>query len=67
MGQLKNEVNFLNGKCSTLKRDLEYQERYVEKYKEENAKLMEEVELLRLQQDQSERESHLLRKQVNGL
>ena len=22
--QFKNEINFLNGKCSTLKRDLEY-------------------------------------------
>jgi len=28
-GQYRNEINFLNGKCSTLKRDLEYSERYL--------------------------------------
>ena len=39
----------------------------MEKYKEENGKLAEDCELLRLQQDHSDRESQLLKKQVNGL
>ena len=45
--QYRDEINFWNGKCTTLKRDLEYQERYVHKYKEENDKLVQENELMK--------------------
>ena len=50
-GQYRNEINFWNGKCTTLKRDLEYQERYFEKFKEENEKVGMENQTLRMQQD----------------
>ena len=43
----KNEINFLHGKCTTLKRDLEYQERYSLKYKEDSIKLVDENVLLK--------------------
>ncbi|CDW76514.1 centrosomal protein of 135 kda [Stylonychia lemnae] len=65
--QYRNEINFLNGKCSTLKRDLEYQERYIEKYKDENTKLGAENEYLKQKIDAIDRDQALLRKQVNGL
>jgi len=45
--QFRNEINYLNGKCSTIKRDIEYQERYIEKYKEENTKLGAENDYLK--------------------
>ena len=49
--QYKNEINFLNGKCSTLKRDLEYQENFIQKYKDENTKLGQENEYLKVKLD----------------
>jgi hypothetical protein len=45
--QYKNEINYLHGKCTTLKRDLEYQERYSEKYKDDNLKLLDENTLIK--------------------
>jgi hypothetical protein len=60
-------LNFWNGKCTTLKRDLEYQERYMEKYKQENMNLSDENDLLKRQLDLKDREQFLLSKQVNGL
>lgn len=65
--QYRNEINFWNGKCSTLKRDMEYQERYLLKYKEDNTKLLNENEYLKVKIDNTEREVQLLRKQINGL
>ena len=65
--QYRNEINFWNGKCSTLKRDLEYQERYLLKYKEDNGRLLNENDYLKVKFENSEREIHLLKKQVNGL
>jgi len=41
----------LNGKCSTLKRDLEYSERYIEKFKDENTKLGTENDYLKAKID----------------
>ena len=43
MEQAKHEINFWNGKCTTLKRDLEYGDRYNEKLKDEKDKV--EVDL----------------------
>ena len=43
--QYKNEINYLHGKSTNLKRDLEYQERYSEKYRMENMKFVDEVML----------------------
>lgn len=63
----RNEINFLNGKCSTLKRDLEYSERYIEKFKQENTKIGTENDYLKAKIDQMDRESALLQKQVSGL
>jgi len=60
--QFKNEVNFWNGKCTTLKRDLEYQERYVEKYKEDNKRLDEENDLLKKHLEIKEKEINLMKK-----
>jgi chromosome segregation ATPase len=65
--QYRNEINFWNGKCSTLKRDLDYQEKYLQKYKEENGRLMNENDYLVMKTENTDKEVQLLRKQVNGL
>lgn len=67
INQFKGEINFLNGKCTTLKRDLEYQERYVQKYKDENFKIGDENDLLKQQMNLKLNEQHILKKQVSGL
>ena len=36
LGAQKNEINYLSGKCSTMKRDLEYAERFNNKFKDQN-------------------------------
>lgn len=66
-GQYRNEINFWNGKCSTLRRDVEYQERHLLRYKDENAKLLNENDYLKVRVDNMEREVQLLRRQVSGL
>lgn len=63
----KNEINFWNGKCSTLKRDLEYFERYNTQYKEQNLKLQAEFDSLQNQMGLKDKETALLRKQISGL
>lgn len=40
----KNELNFWNGKVSTLRRDLEYQQTFAENMQGENQKLQGDVE-----------------------
>ena len=65
--QYRNEINFWNGKCSTHRRDVEYQERHLLRYKDENAKLMNENDYLKVRVDNMEREVQLLRRQVSGL
>lgn len=52
----------MNGKCSTLKRDLEYQENYSEKYRVENMKLLEENELIKQQMDLNQKDQSLMKK-----
>lgn len=66
-GQYRNEINFWNGKCSTLRRDVEYQERHLQRYKDENTKLINECDYLRVRAENLEREVTLLRRQVSGL
>lgn len=65
--QYRNEINFWNGKCSTMRRDVEYQERHILKYKDENAKLVNENDYLKVRVENMEREVQLLRRQVSGL
>jgi chromosome segregation ATPase len=66
-GQYRNEINFWNGKCSTLRRDVEYQERHMQRYKDENTKLINECDYLRVRAENLDREVTLLRRQVSGL
>ena len=63
----RNEINFWNGKCSNLRRDVEYQERHLARYKDENSKLMNECDYLKVRSENLDREVHLLRRQVSGL
>ncbi len=65
--QYRNEINFWNGKCSTLRRDVEYQERHLQRFKDENTKLINECDYLRVRAENLEREVTLLRRQVSGL
>mmetsp|Transcript_7876 Transcript_7876/g.7366 ORF Transcript_7876/g.7366 Transcript_7876/m.7366 type:complete len:166 (+) Transcript_7876:1334-1831(+) len=65
--QYKNEINYLHGKSTNLKRDLEYQEKYSEKYRMENMKLVDEVMLLKQQLELKDKEHNLLKRQINGL
>ena len=58
----RNEINFWNGKCSTLRRDVEYQERHLTRYKDENSKLMNECDYLKVRAENLEREVQLLRR-----
>jgi len=61
-GQYRNEINFWNGKCSTLRRDVEYQERHLQRYKDENTKLINETDYLKVRAENMEREVTLLRR-----
>lgn len=45
-GSTKNEINFWNGKVSTLKRDLDFQQSFNEKIQADNHKLQDEIENL---------------------
>ena len=54
--QYRNEINFWNGKCSLLRRDLDYQEKFVNKFKEENVKLYNENEYLKIKVENGDRE-----------
>jgi hypothetical protein len=50
-----------------LRRDVEYQERHLQRYKDENTKLINECDYLRVKAENLEREVNLLRRQVSGL
>ena len=52
----KSEINFLNGKCQTLQRDLEYAEKFNEQCKGENERLKAENETLRTSASLQEKE-----------
>jgi len=65
--QQKNEINYWNGKYATLKRDLEYQERYAQKYKEECEQRDELIASLEAQLKAKESELQLQRKQLSGM
>lgn len=60
--QYRNEINFWNGKCSTLRRDVEYQERHAARLKDENAKHLGENDYLRVRAENMEREVQVLRR-----
>ena len=64
---LKNEINFWNGKVSTLKRDLEFQQTFSENMQLENRKLLADVENLSRVLEMKEKDLKLVKKQVDGL
>jgi len=63
----KNELNFWNGKVSTLKRDLEYQQTFSEKMQEENAKLQADVDNLRRELALRDKDLNLSQREAHGL
>ena len=63
----QNEINFWNGKVSTLKRDLEFQSTFTENIQLENRKLQADVENLTRVLDLKEKDLKLMKKQVDGL
>lgn len=65
--QHKSELNFWNGKCAMLKRDLEYSERYAEKLRNECDKLSFEIKSLHQEINLKDHDCGLLKKQLNGL
>jgi len=52
----KNEINFFNGKVSTLRRDLEYQQTFAETLQSQNEKLKIDVESMARVLDIKEKE-----------
>lgn len=66
-GSQKNELNFWNGKVSTLKRDLEYQQTFSEKMQDENQKLQLDVENLKRELQLREKDLGLSQREANGL
>jgi chromosome segregation ATPase len=67
INQHKNEINFWTGKCSTLQRDLDHSERYNTKFKEQNIMIDSEISSMKVQMEFKDKETALLRKQINGL
>lgn len=65
--QTRNELNFWNGKVSTLRRDFEFQERHLARYKEEGSRLVNDNDYLKVRAENLDREVNLLRRQVTGL
>lgn len=63
----KNELNFWNGKVSTLRRDLEYQQTFAENIQKENRKLQADADNLKRMYDLQEKEVVLARKEAAGL
>jgi hypothetical protein len=63
----KNELNFWNGKVSTLRRDLEYQQTFNENIQVENRKLQADVDNLNRLYALREKDLKLAKKEVGGL
>ena len=63
----KNELNFWNGKVSTLKRDLDYQQSFSEKMQEENQKLQLDVDNLKRELALRDKDLALSQRESNGL
>lgn len=63
----KNELNFWNGKVSTLRRDLEYQQTFAENIQMENRKLQADVDNLNRLYGLREKDLALAKKEVAGL
>ena len=66
-GNQKNEINFWNGKVSTLRRDLEYHQTFAENLQSENQRLQSDIENLRRVLDQKEKSLVLAKKEAGGL
>lgn len=62
-----NEINYWNGKCATMKRDLEYNERFMQKFKEDSDHAQKELHFVQAQMQVKEKECDLLKQQINGL
>lgn len=63
----KNELNFWNGKVSTLRRDLEYQQTFAVNIQTENRKLQADAENLKREYHLKEQDLTLARKEAAGL
>ena len=63
----KNELNFWNGKVSTLKRDLDYYQTFAENIQVQNRKLQEEAAEYQRVIEQREKDLVLAKKEITGL
>lgn len=66
-GAQKNELNFWNGKVTTMRRDLENQHQFSEAMQKENVKLAAELEETKRQVELKDREIVLSKREVAGL
>ena len=64
---MKNELNFWNGKVTTLRRDSESLQTFAEKMQAENRKLQVDTEGLRLELDTKDKNLQLARRELGGL
>lgn len=60
-------MNFWNGKVSTLRRDLEYQQTFAVNIQTENRKLQSDADNLKREYDLKEKDLVLARKEAAGL
>jgi hypothetical protein len=63
----RNEVNFWNGKVSSMRRDLEQQQMFAQVKMEENKKLVLEVNTFMKRIEVKDREGDLLKRQIRSL
>ena len=66
-GAQKNELNFWNGKVTTMRRDLENQHQFSESLQQENQKITAELAEVKRQIELRDREIALSKKEVAGL
>jgi regulator of replication initiation timing len=64
---LKNELNFWNGKVTTLRRDSESLQTFAETMQAENRKLQADAESLRQELDTKDKNLQLTRRELGGL
>lgn len=64
---LKNELNFWNGKVTTLRRDSESLQTFAENMQAENRKLQADAESLRQELDTKDKNLQLTRRELGGL
>ena len=63
----KNELNFWNGKVTTLRRDAEYQQIFAENMQNENRKMQLDIDSLKRELDLKEKALALAKKELGGM